>query len=159
MKTINLTKGYVALVDDDDFERLSQYKWMAHEKKTNTYARRNKSVNGKVKTIIMHRFIMGAPDDMQIDHIDGNGLNNQKSNLRICTIDENLRNKGKIEGTLYKYKGLSWCKTKNRYKASINFNGKKISLGRFKTQEEAALAYNKAAIELHGEFARLNVII
>ncbi len=155
MKTINLTKGYVALVDDDDYERLSMLKWSATVKKTNIYA--SVYVAGKNKR--MHRIIMNAPPELQVDHIDGNGLNNQKSNLRLCTNSQNSMNKGKRnENTSSKYKGVYYVKAAKSYRAEIQKDGKKKVLYGFKTQEEAALAYNKAAIELHGEFARLNVI-
>lgn len=171
MKEIKLDKfgsnrgKYVALVDDEDYEYLNQFSWHCIFKKYATYA--VSCINGKI--IKMHRFIMNTPTGLVVDHMDHNGLNNQKSNLRNCTQTENKRNR-KPGGDI-NYLGVSLHKNKymagpidNRelkcatsYKVGITSNGKQICVGYFKTPEEAALVYNDLAIENHGRFANLNL--
>lgn len=158
MKQIPLGKsGKFALIDDEDYELISQYKWRSHDSHGRAiYASRTVLVNGKEFFISMHRFIMGCVkgDGKIVDHKDGNGLNNQRSNLRICTNAENQRNK-KPSGRS-KYLGVCWHITK--WKASININGKQKHIGLYKNEVDAAIAYNKMAEKHHGEFARLNKI-
>lgn len=163
MKEIQLSQGrncrnkgkYVALVDDEDYERLNQWKWCAHKDKTTFYADRNIYNNGKQTTIRMHWEVLNGKG---IDHIDHNGLNNQKSNLRRCTQSENMMNASKRENTSSIYKGVCFFKRYNKWTAYININKKPIFLGNFYTEVEAAKAYNKKAIELFLEFANLNII-
>lgn len=161
MKEIKLTRGKVALIDDDDFEFINSFKWYATKKKYTFYAERSQHIStGKHVNIPMHRLILGVTKKtMKVDHVDENGLNNQKSNLRICTHAQNKRNVTKrITGTLSKYKGVTKHKRDNRWMAQIRLNYKNIFCGYFKDEREAAIAYNKAAIKYHGEFANLNVI-
>ena len=170
MKFIDLTKGYKAIVDDEDFERVSQYKWYAliQEKVNSTYvcpARQhyNNKITGKPKYSRMGRFILNAPTNLQVDHIDGNPLNNQKSNLRLVTNQQNQMNCGS-KNNKTGYKGISYMKAivatspnlKKPYMAHIMFNRKHIYLGYFKTAKEAAKAYDSKAKELFGEFAKTN---
>ena len=150
MKTINLTRGMVAIVDDQDYEWLSQFKWYYCPV---GYAARRQ--NGK--HIYMHRLIAGAKPGEYVDHINRNKLDNRRSNLRICTRQQNQHNQGPRRGTS-RYKGVSYRKDTGKYSAQIHFNGKKISLGSFATEDEAALAYNEAARKYHGEFAYQNKI-
>lgn len=161
MKEIVLTQGMVALVDDIDFEYLNQWKWYAAKlgKHSNTlYAVRADYKNGK-RMVLMHREIMGATDPkIFCDHEDRNGLNNQRSNLRIATNSQNNCNSKKYKKSYSQYKGVSWEGDRNKWKASIRKDYKLFNVGRFKTEEEAALAYNYAAIKYHGEFANLNVV-
>ncbi len=155
MKTIPLTQGQVALVDDEDYERVNQFKWCANICKHTTYAQRQITTLGKVKTIKLHRFIMNVDDSkIEIDHKNGNGIDCQKSNLRTSTHLENLRNSTKRNGTHSIYKGVS--KSRNKHRAYINNNGKAIHIGVFYNEKEAAIAYDKKAIELFGEFAKTN---
>jgi len=112
----------------------------------------------KTKKIKLHRVIMNAPDDVEVDHRDGNKLDIRKKNLRICCIAENSKNLSKRSDNTSGYKGVSWNKNGKKWKSSLNSNGKVIYLGLFNTKEEAAKAYNEAAIKHHGEFARLNII-
>lgn len=149
MKEIKLSKGYAALVDDEDFEYLNQWKWYVYIDRSYKYAiRRDRNTGKRIK---MHRIILNAPDNMLVDHIDHNGLNNQKTNIRLCTNSQNQWNmKGRRNG----FKGVSI--DKYRFRSSIKYQGKTIHLGNFKTEIEAAIAYDKKAKELFGEFAYLN---
>lgn len=160
MKEIQLTKGKVALVDDEDFEYLNQWKWQACQKRNNKYyvGRTDYKVKGKKNRIWMHRLIMKPFENFIIDHIDGNGLNNQKNNLRICTHSQNLMNRCKNINNTSGYKGVVYNKLDKKYRAKIYFNSKCISLGRYINPIDAARAYNQAAQKYHGEYAQLNVI-
>lgn len=114
---------------------------------------------GKHVTLRMHRIITNAPQDKQVDHINGNPLDNRKCNLRVCTQKENSRNREKRkEKTSSIYKGVCFHKRKHKWQASITLDGKLIHLGYFKTQNEAALIYNEAAKKYHGEFAKFNKV-
>jgi len=151
MKEIQLTRGMVALVDDEDYEYLNKWHWYVYKGYSTFYA----LSKIKHKDLKMHRIIMNCPKDMQVDHKDGNGLNNQKGNLRICTNAQNQANRKSYGKS--KYLGVSY--NRNTYiQAYIGHNKRNIYLGVFKTEEEAAIAYNEAAIKLHGEFAKLNII-
>jgi hypothetical protein len=163
-KEIPLTKGKVALVDDEDFEYLSQFKWQYQQDKQTGYAKRGVYLGGgransKWKIVMMHKEVMKAEQTQKIDHKDGNGLNNQKDNLRHCDSAQNMRNSKKRSAlTSSPYKGVCYQKKRNRYLASIAVDGKKIFLGRFFQEDDAARAYNEAATKLFGEFALLNVV-
>lgn len=158
MKEIQLTQGLVTQVDDEDYEWLNQRKWSAKKENNTHYAVRNHSIDGKRSTVRMHRLITNAPKGMDVDHIDGNGTNNQRSNLRICTRSQNQMNKGSSRGSLSKYCGVSWDKERKNWRSRISCNYKSIHLGHYKDETDAALAYNEAALKYHGEFARLNNI-
>jgi hypothetical protein len=155
MKEIKLTHDKVALVDDEDYDNLMQYKWRCVKQKTCYYVTAHPKVDGKFITLIMHRFIMNAAKGTMIDHSDCNGLNNQKSNLRFASYAENGRNRR--PNKKHKYKGVTKSKN-NTYIASLCYNGKRIKLGTFNTPEYAAMAYNEGALKYFGEFARLNII-
>lgn len=154
MKLIKLTKGQFAQVDDEDYEYLNQWKWFAKHSRGNYYAvRRQKDISlGKIKDIYMNKIILNTPINLECDHIDHNGLNNQKVNLRNCDRFQNMRNRrpwsssGKLGVYLYKH----------YIYAQIKVNGKSIHIGNFKTIEDAALAYDKVAKIHFGEFAYLN---
>lgn len=152
MKEIKLTQGKVALVDDDDFEYLNQWKWYAHKKPNTFYAIRNPHVK-------MHRLIMGVTDPkILVDHCDLDGLNCQKQNLRIATKSQNGANRISVKNGTSKYLGVHFDYSRNKWVAALTKNYKKAYSKRFNSEHEAALAYNKKATELHGEFAKLNVI-
>jgi hypothetical protein len=154
MKKIKLTQNQYTLVDDADFDTLNQFKWYADKQGKNFYAKRNsKTINGKQMIILMHRFIMKTPKGMHTDHIDGNGLNNQRSNLRICTRSENLRNQGKQSDNSSGFKGVSFFKRNKKWVAQIMVNGKYIYLGYFTDKEKASNAYITACKKYHKEFA------
>jgi len=151
-KLILLTQGKVALVDASDNEELIKYKWCAIKGESTYYAVRR---DGR-KTVKMHREIMNAPAGLVVDHREHNGLDNRKSKLRICTRAENTRNQLLHKRGSTGYKGVSRHKTQKIFHANIGYNCKRIWLGRFKNAKDAAKAYDKKAIELHGEFACLN---
>lgn len=175
MKKIQLYSGFInqhtderqlinwfALVDDEDFEWLNQWKWRL-DKGSTFYAVRTESINGVQRKIRMHREIMKVIDSsIFVDHIDTYGLNNLKNNLRLCTNAENAKNrKSQKNKTTCQYKGVTFRKFKDStscWIAYISINGKTKHIGCFKNKIEAALAHNEAAKKYHGEFARLNVV-
>ena len=134
-----------ALIDPSDGPLVLPYKWST----AGRYA--FAIIDGK--RVMMHRLILDPPDDLLVDHEDGDGLNNQRYNLRACTHSENMRNRNKASGES-KFKGV-WL-SRNSWRAEINLNGKKIRLGSFDTETKAAKAYDRAAIELFGDFAKTN---
>lgn len=153
MKEIKLTQGQIALVDDEDFETLNQYQWFAAKKGKTFYVTRNAIVDGKRKTVLMHWYVMGGKN---IDHIDRNGCNNCKNNLRFCTPQENQMNSRKRLNTSSNFKGVSFYKPREKWVARIGINGKIINLGYYVSEIEAAEKYNEKAIIYYGEFANLN---
>lgn len=158
MKEIKLTQGKIALVDDEDFERLSRFKWHVRLRGNIIYAARSCPIgNGKYRRMPMHREVLRlAGATPIIDHRDLNGLNNQKSNIRICTHEQNRQNKGPLVTNTSGIKGVSWDKKNKRWVSHICCHGKQRNLGRFSDKESATIAYNSAALKLHGEFACLN---
>lgn len=166
MKEIQLTKGQVALVDDEDYDYLKQWHWFAriYSRWSSYYAFRGFyfSTNGKTKNIHtnipMHREIIKAPRHLVVDHIDHNGLNNQKSNLRLCTIAQNNANRFSLKNSTSIYLGVYFAKDRNKWRAAISVNDKILERKSFDTEIEAALYYNELAIKYHGEFANLNII-
>lgn len=161
MKEMFLTKGQIALIDDEDFEKLSQWSWYAHSNPVSntSYAARGTFINYKNKLYLMHRQILGITDPkISVDHADGNGLNNQKSNLRICTHSQNMCNTSKRKNTTSRFKGVSWCSDRNKWEVEVRVDNKRLRVGRYENEIEAALAYNVTASFAHREFARLNVV-
>lgn len=161
MKRIELFQGYTALVDNEDFDLVSKYKWYVFRSKNNIYVRVR--INGKL--ILMHRLILGLENkpEIAVDHINGNGADNRRRNLRIATNAQNSWNSRKYRTwrgrpPSSKYKGVRWHKGKGRWQAQAMLNYKHIYLGQFDDEVKAAKAYNEFAEEHYGEFARLNVI-
>lgn len=155
MREIPLTKGKVALVDDSDFESLSNLRWQAMQKRNLWYAFRSQRKGGKKSTILMHRAIIGGIP--RIDHRDGNGLNNQRGNLRAATRSQNQANSKKTtRSTTSRFKGVFRMADYQRWIARIKCNGKSRYLGSFHKETDAAMAYDIAARETFREFARTN---
>lgn len=155
MKKIPLTKGYEALVDDEDYALAIQFKWYpAITKQGRVYAYKNRSKINPHTSI--QRTILNPPSELMVDHIDGNPLNNQRSNLRVCTPKENCRNAAKYKtATSTSFKGVT-ARGNSKFRARIRVDDKLINLGQFTTAEEAAKAYDEAAIHHFKEFAYLN---
>src|ERR1035437_2437364 len=153
MKTVKLTKGYVALVADVDYNRVAQYSWNAHiiRRKDGSISKvyaagRNKGREAR----LLHRFILGITDPaVEVDHEDSNGLNCQRYNLRKCTTQQNRQNKSKHG--LSGFKGVSWHSQDRLWRARIFVEGKELGLGLFTGPLEAACAYDMAAVKYFGE--------
>lgn len=145
MKKIFLTQGQYALVDDEDYEWLNQWKWYAHKNRNTFYATRRKGPRNRQQMIRMHRILLGLKekDGKITDHIDGNGLNNQKHNLRIVTVRENAQNMKNVK-TSSQYPGVCFKKSTNKWVAHIYIDGKNKHLGYFEDEYEAYLAYYRA---------------
>jgi hypothetical protein len=165
MKEIKLTKGKIAIVNDEDFDRINKFKWCALKNATTWYAIRTvytKNPHSK-QTIYMHKEIL-SKEGFTTDHINGDGLNNTRGNLRIATVTENNRNKRKNRNSISKYKGVSLNKhikddkVYQYWRATIMANGVKISLGSFDNELDAATMYDKAAKLYHGEFSNTNCL-
>lgn len=156
-KIIPLSRGLGAIVDDEDYEWLMQWRWHTNTGGKTFYAVRNIRMDAGRKTLqLMHRLILQTPAGLVTDHIDGNGLNNQRTNLRVCKHRENICNRrAQVSASPFKGVFLNPGQIKE-YRARIKLNGKTIHLGSFLTEIEAARAYDAAAREYHGEFARLN---
>lgn len=155
MKKIPLSRGKAALVDDADYDWLNQWKWTYCARKNTGYAYRNVYANSQyVERIYMHRAILMPLEDMETDHINGDGLDNRRSNLRSCTHTQNVGNSRKQEGMTSQYKGVCWDRSYGYWMGQIG--GK--HLGSFESEEEAAIAYNQAARKRYGAYARLNAV-
>jgi hypothetical protein len=149
-KRSDAKRKWLVMVDNEEFEHLSQFCMQADK---------DGSVSGSFKgkkRMLLPRYLLNAPDDMEVDHIDGNRLNNQKSNLRLATSSQNKMNRGPRSDNKSGYKGVSWHKQKNKWTVRIMANGRYKSLGLFNKIEKAKQAYNEAAQKYHGSFAWLN---
>jgi hypothetical protein len=150
VRYISLGRGRAAIVDAADFTWLNTHKWHASPG-CDGYA--CSSIGGK--HVFMHRLIMNPPAGLVVDHINGNKQDNRRDNLRVCTAAQNARNKRKLGGTS-RFKGVFWDARSGKWVAAISCRGKKIHLGRFDNEVEAAQAYDRMAIRLFSEFAHLN---
>lgn len=157
-REIPLTQGKFSIVDAKDFDWLSQYKWQYHKNRNNgqEYVRVSIQRNGKMTRIYMHRLILDAYAGQKVDHRDGNGLNNKRSNLRLCTSLQNSRNMKIRKDNTSGYKGVIWHKHSKKWQANIKTAQGDLYLGVYDSKIEAASAYNIAARKYFGEFARLN---
>lgn len=141
------------LVDDEDYEHLNQYKWYIYKGGRTFYA-------GRWPHIIMHRMLLGVTNRKTlVDHIDHNGLNNQRSNIRVCDYSQNSMNSKPYEDSTSRFRGITYDPSRRKkWRVRIAKLGVRKFIGHFETEEEAAIAYNKAAILIHGEFANLNKV-
>lgn len=154
---IKLTKGYFVSFDKNDYPLIKPFKWHACVGiRGHVYAKTNIRVDGKQKKLAMHRLIIGATSEQNVDHKDGDTLNNSRNNLRICSQRENVMNTRARRAS--GLKGAYFVKRLNKYQAMISANKKQIYLGLYLTEVEAARAYNLAAKRYHGDFARLNKV-
>lgn len=149
MMFVKLTKGKWAIVDNEDYDRCMKHSWCFHNK---GYA----SSRINYKLVLLHNFIKPPPKGLLNDHIDRDGLNNQKSNLRFVTHSQNLMNSGKPKNNTTGYKGVSYHKKNNKFVAHLRVVGHQAYLGSFQTAVEAAKAYDNAVIEVFGSLAGLN---
>jgi hypothetical protein len=168
MKQIPLTRGYVAIVDDDDYERVNRHKWRAQPDKASTrvYAIRTERTGSRKRTISMHRFVLGITDpSIEVDHKNRNGLANWRDNLRVATRSQNAANRKVRSDASSHFKGVTRTFGVNgvsggrRWKAWISVNGRWHHIGSFHTELAAAAAYNASAYRLFDEFARLNALV
>jgi hypothetical protein len=161
MKSIKLTQGKEAIVDNEHFDELNQYKWSCdshgYAVRFTTIQSQNKKlgIKQKRKTILMHKVINNTPDGFHTDHINGNTLDNRKDNLRTATASQNQGNTNKRVNNTSGFKGVSWSKRANKWVAQIRCNNQQLYLGLFDNLQEAAIAYNNKALELFGEFASI----
>ena len=152
MKNIKLSRNKFAIIDDCDFDTINSLKWYC----TNAgYAVHD----NPERTILMHRIILDAPEGLEVDHIDGNPLNNQRNNLRLATHQENIRHRANLnKNNSSGVTGVSWFKRDKKWRARIFVDGKEISLGLFNDKHDAITKRNEAVKRFYGQFAHLNKI-
>lgn len=157
MKRIPLTKGQYALVDDADFDMVNQHSWVYTKHNTNHYAHTTISEGGRRKTVKMHRMILNAPNGKEVDHKNNNGLDNRRSNIRLCTRSQNQANSNVKSNSLTGIKGVHQRKDNGRWRAHAHRDGKRVWLGHFDTAKEATMAYVTYIKQFDGEFTKLGV--
>lgn len=160
MKEITLTQGKAAVVDDEDFEKLSRFKWRAWFKRNHWYAVTTiTDSGGQCRNIEMHRMIMGYGygDKAEVDHRDRDGLNNTRMNLRNATRTQNRQNQAARSDNRSGFKGVGYCKATGTWRVRITVNGERLMLGYFKDPLDGAIAYDAAAMQHFGEFAVTNI--
>lgn len=155
-KQLLLTKGKFALVDDDDFELVSHWHWYAQPGVRTWYAQRAIRKHGHSTSISLHRFLLNPPPGLQIDHINGDGLDCRRCNMRLATNQQNHYNTRIVKSNRSGYKGVHWDKHHKRWRVRIMVDGHNVHIGYFADLLEAASAYDTEALTLHGEFACTN---
>ncbi len=149
---VHINGGTAVLIDDEDYDKIKESSWLF----SGRYAYRQVWNKGKGKTEYMHRIIMGNPKNLEIDHINGNGIDNRKSNLRFATHKQNMANQKSCKTATSQFKGVCWVKRDKKWEASIQTDNRTKHLGYYENEADAAKAYDKEAIKLFGSFARLN---
>jgi hypothetical protein len=152
--SLPISRGLVALVDDVDLVWLQQWTWTAMAHDNTTYVVRYEKVDGVRRAVYLHRQLMAAPSGVEVDHRNGNGLDNRRSNLRMATRSQQSAN-SKPQGDR-QFKGVYWHKSRREWRGQIKIGGRSKSLGTFATPDAAARAYDLAAREAYGDFAKLN---
>lgn len=156
---VPLTQNLFSVVDAVDAKMVGRYCWQARRGTHTDYAIRTSRATGEPKsTVFMHRLILNPPRDMEVDHRDGDGLNNRRTNLRMCSHVQNSRNQRSRCGSS-EYKGVSWDGNAQKWRASIKQEGRCVYLGSFGTEVSAARAYNEAAVNRFGQFACVNEML
>lgn len=151
---VPLTKGYEAVIDAEDVPFVEGFNWHAAESGGKVYARRKEYTSGGSCTFLMHRVLLGAPSGLLVDHVNGDGLDNRRLNLRLATPAENRQNMIRPVHNTSGLKGASWCGRTKKWQATISVNRKQHHLGRFATPEAAHAAYCDASARFHGAFGR-----
>jgi hypothetical protein len=146
-----LAKDKSSVIDSESWELVSLFPWWAINSSGRLYA-----ISYQRPAILMHRLLLDCPDDLFVDHKNGDGLDNRMQNLRICTHAENMRNRKRCSNCSSRFKGVHWDSHEKKWRAKIGLDGRYVRLGRFNSETQAALAYDKAARQFHGEFARVN---
>lgn len=154
VKAIPLSRMKYALVDASDYDFLMEWTWQYSE----GYAKRSVYGDSPRRVIAMHGAILGTPDGLEPDHINGNRIDNRRRNLRPATHQQNMWNRKAVTGSSSTHKGVDWYAASGSWRAYIKIDGKQKHLGCYAHEDDAARAYNKAAIALHGAFARLNLV-
>lgn len=161
MALVPISAGYAVLIDADDVERVAAHKWTAQPSRDTVYAYRQPKIDGRKQKVYLHRFILGLPPGRypEVDHLNGDGLDNRKLNLRAATSGQNSANqrvRNQIRPKTSRFKGVSWHTPREKWVASITCAGKRRHLGLFVSEIDAARAYDKAAKDMFGEYAKLN---
>lgn len=152
---IPITKGFVAVIDNADRDKVARLSWVAHATPGKRCVYAKARLPGQNRNILMHRYILDAPPGVMIDHINGDGLDNRRGNLRVATASQNLLNRRKYHG-VSRFKGVYFMKRDGLWVAQLAINGKSKNLGRFLTEEDAARVYDSHARRWYGDFALLN---
>lgn len=154
-------RGGYALIDDGDLPLMDGYDWWVSRRRyTNSNASYVMGTTGRMgKLVYLHRIILGLKtgDGVEVDHINNDGCDNRRTNLRTVTHTHNLANMVKVRGTS-RYKGVHWARNEGKWHSNISYNDKTVPIGYFDSEEDAARAYNRKAVELYGGYARINVI-
>lgn len=152
-----LSQGKVAVVDFDDFEKVRGLKWHAFKNGGVFYAIRVVRENGKQRKVLLHRVITGCPPNLEVNHINGDGLDNRRENLQVCTVQQNaFAHRRKSKAASSKFRGVTWVNSRNHWVANLTHCGKAFHLGYFDSEEDAARAYDTKARELFGVHASPN---
>jgi hypothetical protein len=153
-RTITLTQGKAAIVDDVDYDRLAHLRWYADKVRNIWYARHARTGAERQRSFLMHRLILGAPAGMEVDHRNGDGLDNRRANLRLCTRAQNSWNRHALPRGASRFTGV--CMSRLRWRARISCGNERTNIGDFSREVDAAIAYDEKCRELRGEFARPN---